>query len=185
MKTEINSKRRLLLVSTAGAALVLGNGGCQTHGMPERQLQFASFLQADAELARLSSAKELASDAVWSWTQTLQHCAQSIEFSMQGFPESKSSLFQNTLGAAAFGVFAWRGRMSHDLAEPIPGAGVLDEKLAAAQALARLRAAIHQFQAWSAPFKPHFAYGMLDKKEYELAHAMHLANHLSAFQVKA
>jgi hypothetical protein len=28
-------------------------------------------------------------------SQTLKHCAQSIEFSMTGFPEPKSAMFQN------------------------------------------------------------------------------------------
>jgi hypothetical protein len=39
------------------------------------------------------------------------------------------------------------------------------------------------FLKWTGPLRPHFAYGELAKPEYELAHAMHLANHLSAFRV--
>jgi hypothetical protein len=114
----------------------------------------------------------------------MHHCAQSIEYSMSGFPQPKSKLFQHTIGAAAVGVFSWRGRMTHDLSEPIPGAPMLDAKADTAQAVERLRASMLAFANWSKPLLPHFAYGELSKQEYELAHAMHLANHLSAFRVK-
>lgn len=153
--------------------------------MNDRHLQFASLAAAGEELARLAQAKELISGAIWGWAQTLVHCAQSIEYSMSGFPESKSRLFQRTIGAAAIGVFSWRGRMTHDLSEPIPGAPALDARADAAQAVERLRASMLNFLQWSQPLRPHFAYGELTRQEYELAHAMHLANHLSAFRVKA
>lgn len=103
---------------------------------------------------------------------------------MSGFPAPRSAVFQRTVGAAAFEVFSWRGRMSHDLAEPIPGAPALDGTVAPAEALARLRAAVAAFQRWGGPLQPHFAYGALDKPAFEQAHAMHLANHLSAFDAK-
>ena len=188
MKTDINNARRTFIIAAASgtAGLVaVGTSGCQGSSANDRQLQFSSLAAAEQELARLAHAKELVSDATWSWAQTLVHCAQSIEYSMSGFPQSKSELFQRTVGSAAIGVFSWRGRMTHDLAEPIPGAPLLDAKVEPAQTLARLHAAILNFQHWSAPLLPHFAYGALDKKEYELAHALHLANHLSAFRAKS
>ncbi len=104
---------------------------------------------------------------------------------MSGYPQGKSKFFQRTAGAAAFEAFSWRGRMTHDLAEPIPGAPVLETELAPARALERLHAAVLAFRQWTEVLQPHFAYGELSKKEYELAHAMHLANHLSAFQAKS
>lgn len=55
----------------------------------------------------------------------------------------------------------------------------------AASALARLQGALQAFRATTAPLRPHFAYGELSRPEYELAHAMHLANHFSAFTVRA
>ena len=182
MKTNTTPTRRSFVTTTAGVTTALVITGCQGNSQNDRQLQFSSFADAEKEIAQLAQAKALTSAAAFTWPQTLVHCAQSIEFSMSGFPQPKSQLFQRTAGAAAFGVFAWRGRMTHDLAEPIPGAPVLDAKLESAQALERLHAAITSFQHWSAPLQPHFAYGLLDKKEYELAHAMHLANHLSGFR---
>jgi hypothetical protein len=41
------------------------------------------------------------------------------------------------------------------------------------------------FSAWTKPLQPHFAYGALSKPDYEQAHAMHLAQHLSGFKLKA
>ncbi len=150
-----------------------------------RDLRFASLDEALNELGQLTQGGEPVSHATWNWAQTLTHCAQSIEFSLTGFPQPKSALFQNTVGAAAFAVFAWRGRMSHDLAEPIPGAPSLDDATDRVVAEARLRAAVQSFLQWQGELKPHFAYGDLTKAEYELAHAMHLANHLSFFHAPA
>jgi hypothetical protein len=188
MKRTVDNARRRFLVSSAGvsAALVSGGlAGCKSDSTSDRQLRFPSLAAAGDELARLAQAKELISGATWNWAQTLVHCAQSIEYSMSGFPEPKSKVFQHTLGSAAIGVFSWRGRMTHDLAEPIPGAPALDGNADSAQALERLRASMRKFLHWSEPLRPHFAYGELNKQEYELAHAMHLANHLSAFRARA
>lgn len=152
--------------------------------MDDRRLVFTSLNEALRELDRLTKAHTLKSAAVWTLPQTLVHCAQSIEFSLSGFPQPKSPVFQNTVGAAAFKVFSWRGTMSHDLAQPIPGAPALDARTDSASAVARLQRAIQEFQATQAPLRPHFAYGDLSKPEYEQAHAMHLANHFSAFEVQ-
>ncbi len=104
---------------------------------------------------------------------------------MEGFPQAKSRLFQGTVGALAFKVFAWNGRMTHDLGEPIPGAPALDSDLDAIRAVERLKRAARAFAQWTKPLRPHFAYGELSKAEYDLAHAMHMANHFSAFRQRA
>lgn len=171
------------VMALPAAISVAGLAGCQGGSSVDRQLVFSALSAAEQELDRLAGAAGLTSGAVWTWGQTLEHCAQSIEFSMQGFPEPKSALFQNTVGSAAFEVFAWRGRMTHDLAEPIPGAPSLAVDSGDGAVLERLREAMANFRQWTKPLQPHFAYGELDKKQYELAHAMHLANHFSQFNV--
>lgn len=186
MQPESNQSRRSFITSTAAvatAAVALGTSGCQG-GSNDRQLKFTSLAAAEEELARLAHAEKLVSRTTWNWAQTLVHCAQSIEYSMTGYPRTNSELFQRTVGSPAFEVFSWRGRMAHDLAEPIPGAPVLDVNVEPARALERLRGAVLGFRQWAGLLKPHFAYGALSKKEYELAHAMHLANHLSGFHAK-
>lgn len=188
MNLPVDRGRRRLVLSSAGVGSALVAGGlaaCTGASAADRQLRFRSLPAAQEELARLAAAKELVSSATWGWPQTLLHCAQSIEYSMTGFPQAKAKWFQRTIGSAALGVFSWRGRMTHDLSEPIPGAPVLDAEAGATAALERLRASMASFASWSKPLRPHFAYGELSKPEYELAHAMHLANHLSAFRIKA
>ena len=186
MKPDLNQSRRSFITSTAGVATAVvgvGISGCQG-GSKDRQLKFASLAAAEEELEQLVKAQKLVTSTTWNWAQTLVHCAQSIEYSMTGYPRPNSELFQRTVGFAAFEAFSWRGRMTHDLGEGIPGAPLLDAKVEPAQALDRLRGAVLRFRQWSEPLKPHFAYGALSKKEYELAHAMHLANHLSAFHAE-
>jgi hypothetical protein len=125
-------------------------------------------------LERAPSAKTL---GAWPLAAVLDHCAQSIEMSLDGFPQPKSPVFQRTVGKAAFGVFRWRGRMSHGLADPIPGAPALAAGADWRAAALRLRGAIARFDAHPGPFKPHFAYGNLSKADYLLAHRMHIVNH--------
>jgi len=69
--------------------------------------------------------------------------------------------------------------MSHNLTEQIPGAPSLDNDTGMAVSLARLHKAVDDFESAQQPLQPHFAYGDLDKSDYELGHAMHLANHFS------
>ena len=176
--------RRRLVAAAAAAPLgliALGSAGCQKGPSMDRQLSFTTLDEALAELARLSQAPSVQPHTTWNWGQTLTHLAQSIEYSMSGFPEAKSALFQRTVGAAAFGVFAWRGRMSHPLDDPIPGAPALVADTDTAAALTRLQNAAQAFRGHVGPLQPHFAYGALSKAEYEQTHAMHLANHFSAF----
>jgi hypothetical protein len=125
-------------------------------------------------LEKAGSAKTV---GAWPLGAVLEHLAQSIEMSMDGFPQSKGALFQNTAGSAAFAIFKWRGRMSHGLAAPIPGAPALTAAPNWKPAAARLRQAITRFNAYSGPMKPHFAYGALSKTEFALAHHLHIANH--------
>lgn len=178
--------RRHFLASTlapAAAFCALGTTGCQS-SKPLRDLRFATLSEAQHEMDRLTALADRAQTAEWTWPATLTHCAQSIRFSLSGYPQSKSALFQRTVGSAAFPVFAWRGQMSHNLSEPIPGASPLNPQVDPQAALATLHQAIDEFHRHAGALHPHFAYGWLSKTEYELAHAMHLANHFAAFDIK-
>lgn len=136
-----------------------------------------SLDQALAWLDGLEKAGSAKTIGTWPLVAVLDHLAQSIEMSLTGYPQPNSALFQHTAGAAAFAVFKWRGKMSHRLDEPIPGAAPLpmqgDWKIGAG----RLRQAIQRFQAHSGALKPHFAYGALSKSDFAAAHSMHIANH--------
>jgi hypothetical protein len=167
--------RRSLILAAGAAPLVLA--GCSA-------AEVKTFPNIAAVLKTLESlrAQPLKSSGAWSLPQVLEHCAQSIEFSLNGFPQMKSGLFRSTAGAAAFTVFSARGAMSHPLAEPIPGAPALAAtKLE--PALVRAIAAFKAFEAHSGKLHPHFAYGELTKAEYTNAHLMHLANHWTEMSV--
>ena len=141
-------------------------------------------LRIDDALQTLSVLEQggVTKQGAWNLFQVYTHLAQSVEYSMTGYPEQKSWLFKSTVGSLAFAVFAGKGSMNHGLDEPIPGAPALEADGDVQQALARLRQSLLDFQAFEGPLQPHFAYGELTKAEYEQAHVMHLNNHLDEFQ---
>jgi len=117
------------------------------------------------------------STGAWTLAQMLEHAAQSVEYSMHGFPEMKPGLFRATVGRAAFAVFDARGQMSHGLAEAIPGAPPIAAGTALDAAIQRAQKSLRDFEAHTGALAPHFAYGALDKAQFTRAHLMHLANH--------
>src|SRR3989344_4963746 len=114
----------------------------------------------------------------WSPAEVFNHCAQSIEYSISGYPELKPSWFRSSVGPLAFSVFAARGAMRHPLNEAIPGAAALAEPASQNQALKRLQQAFSDFNVYRGELQPHFAYGALDHADYAQAHVMHLYNHM-------
>lgn len=128
-------------------------------------------------LDTLAQAQDVRSTGTWPLVAVMEHMAQSVEMSLDGFPQPKSALFQSTVGAAAFAVLQWRGRMTHGLTEPIPGAAALAMQGDWKPAALRLRAALQRFDAHTGALQPHFAYGKLSKSEFAQAHVLHIANH--------
>ena len=141
--------------------------------------------------ARLSSLQEaraavralLQSDAVrprtgaWTLPQILDHCAQSIDASMRGFPVHKPALIKKTVGRLVLRRFLSKGAMSHNKNSPIPGLPPpRDGELGAA--VDRLCEAIDAFAAFEGETAPHFVYGPTTKDQYDRLHAMHIADHL-------
>jgi hypothetical protein len=114
----------------------------------------------------------------WSMAHVLEHCAQSIEYSLDGFPSLKPAPFRFVARFVMRG-FLKDGAMKHDLAAVIPGAPALSSS-DAAQSRDRLLAAIAKFDA-STSTKPHFAYGDVAHDDYARLHAMHIEDHLRAF----
>lgn len=134
-------------------------------------------------LDRLEQARSVRSTNAWTLRAVLEHLAQSIEMSLNGFPVPKGALFQATVGPAAFSFFKLRGRMSHGLTEPIPGAPALPQLEDWRTGAMRLRTAVKRFQSHTGPLQPHFAYGPLSHADYALAHAFHVANHQDEIEV--
>jgi len=175
------NRRQFIKASIVGGGGIVGFGGgalLLIDGANKNELNIDFALN---KLAALSH-ENLMNTGKWNPQQIFTHCAQSIEYSMSEFPAHKSSLFKGTIGKLAFTAFSQQGRMTHNLSEPIPGAQALSFKLASnidvQIALNRLKKALIEFDEYQGLIAPHFAYGELTKKEYELAHLMHLYNHL-------
>jgi len=142
-------------------------------------------LKISAALKRLEllSNKNLIQTGEWDIYKIFMHCAQSVEFSMSQFPEHKSNFFKNTVGTLAFSIFESKGKMIHGLSEPIPGSPLIKSSLDTKTALNHLKKSLIEFENFQGKLAPHFAYGKLTKNKYEIAHVMHLYNHLEEIQV--
>mgnify|MGYP005990014259 CR=1 FL=1 len=142
-------------------------------------------LDVDFALMTLDRLKENnpVANGEWNLYQVLIHCAQSVEYSMLGYPEHKSSLFKNTAGKAAFSLFSAKGKMSHALNEVIPGAPVFADQENVNDAVERFKKSLIDFKEYDGVLAPHFAYGELTKVQYEAAHVMHCNDHLQEIEL--
>lgn len=168
------TRRRVVLAG--GAAAAVGVGAFIASG----SMRFRSLDEARAAVAPLAE-RPMRTTGAWNLSQVMNHAAQSVEFSLDGFPQPKPALFQATLGRTAFALFDARGQMHHSLHEPIPGAPALAADAPLPAAVQRLLAAFDRFERHEGALQPHFAYGALDKPAYTRAHLMHLANHWAEF----
>jgi hypothetical protein len=167
----LHLSKTLLVPAIAAPALIPGAVWAQAAD------KVSNLYEALRWLDQLEAAPGVKTSGVWPLSAVLEHLAQSIEMSMDGYPQPKTPLFQNTVGTAAFTLFKLRGKMNHALSDPIPGAPALMPSPAWRPAAARLRAAIARFITHGAVLKPHFAYGNLSKSDFAIAHSLHIANH--------
>lgn len=173
-------KRRRLLIAAAGLSAAgvatVGMGVLTRRNHPLAMSDFFDLSRAMRTLERLHVSPQHTRSG-WSLPEVLHHAAQSIDYSLDGYPQLKPAWFSATLGSAAFAIFSARGKMSHGLAEPIPGAPPLAPGETLSLAADRAMAALLRFDRHTGAFAPHFAYGVLSKSDYARAHLMHLANH--------
>lgn len=128
-------------------------------------------------------AARLTSSGAWNASQILQHCAQSVSYSIYGYPEARSPFFQYTVGKLAINAFAATGTLHHPLDEPIPGAPALEPSLPNDVALRELIYTVQQFMDWQGAMQPHFAFGSLTKAQYYSVHHLHLQSHLAQISI--
>ena len=170
------NRRQVLTLGAVGSVAALGAG---FWALPTGETVSALSIDGAQGLLRSLEGKSLLSLKGWSPAEVFNHCAQSIEYSISGYPELKPSWFRSSVGPLAFSVFAARGAMRHPLNEAIPGAAALAEPASQNQALKRLQQAFSDFNVYRGELQPHFAYGALDHADYAQAHVMHLYNHMS------
>jgi hypothetical protein len=136
-----------------------------------------SFAQVRELLERLGDEPKVR--GAFGYSQILEHCAQSVEYSLTGYPELRSAIFRATVGRIAKGKFLRQGFMQHKLDAPIPGAPDLDANANVERARTRLLTAMDALLASTAPLAPHLAFGRCTREEYEQIHSMHVAEHLT------
>lgn len=166
------NRRTFLLSSIAGVSLI---GTASWYAIPaaEKSLSIEPML----DYLRSLRTSEIEFAGKWNAVQTFHHLAQSVEYSMLGYPEAKSQLFQSTLGRIAFHAFSEKKQIRHNLEEPIPGAPMLIAIGNKEEAINRLISALQAFQSYTGKLSPHFAFGNLTHAQYEQAHVMHIQNH--------
>lgn len=169
------NRRKFLLGVIATGALV-GTSGVVWLG--DKSNNSSLTIQASLQILDKLMNENIVTLGDWNLAKILIHCAQSVEFSMSSFPEHKPALFKNTVGKLAFAAFSAKEEMTHGLSEVIPGAPLIEENEDITYAFSRFRDSLIKFRNYSGPLGQHFAYGRLNKLEYERAHAMHFYNHL-------
>lgn len=178
--------RRQFVTRSIVSGLALGAVNSQASTKNSDQALSNNELMIDVEAFTVSDViqflhslplERLVTAGKWNLSQIFNHAAQSIEFSIMGYPINKSEIFRRSIGPLAFQGFALWGKMTHGLAEDIPGAPALalDDDSAGLQ---RLIQALSHFDQFKGQLQPHFAYGELSKEDYALAHVLHLNNHL-------
>lgn len=170
-------QRRKFLLSSAAVSgtLLLGGGIWLLQPITRKELTIPYLFS----MLKNIPPQDLQFSGQWNSFQILTHLAQSVEFSMTGYPSHKSELFKSMIGKSAFKLFSQKGRMFHNLEELIPGTAELAPQGLTEQAMARLINALEKFSQFQLPLAPHFAYGELSHEDYALAHVMHVYDHFS------
>ena len=184
MEHERNINRKYFLKTTAFSLIALSTSNtfnCKAVNNMDQKIVLSSLKEALSFLEKIEN-RDLSVGGDWDINQIFHHCSQSIEYSMSGYPINKNILFRKTIGKIVLSKFLSQGYMSHNLNDPIPGAPNLPEKTQSfTDGLSRLKEAIKTFQTYDKKTAPHFVYDEVSHEEYDRIHAMHLANHLSAF----
>ncbi len=167
------------VIGIPAAGVVLFKHHFASHNHAKRLLSYNNLDECMVELDNIRKAKALDLESNWTLYQNLVHCAQSIEFSLTGYPENRPKIIQLTIGRLVFHQFETQGYMLHDRNHPIPGAAVIEPDGSLDQAYGRLTKAIEDFENFDQPLHPHFTYGKLTKSQYSHAHCMHLADHFA------
>lgn len=173
------NRRQFVLGSIASGVFI--GGGATWLGIEQNQ----GPLDIDFALSNLNKLMKQNPKTTGEWNlyQVLTHCAQSVEYSILGYPEHKSDIFKNTVGKTAFSLFSSKRKMTHALDEAIPGAPKFSNEENVTYAFERFKKSLIDFKQYDGVLAPHFAYGQLTKQQYEMAHVMHFNNHLQEIEL--
>lgn len=147
-----------------------------------RELRFKSFNDVKEELARLGQGP-VETTGNWSYFQILTHCATSLENCMKGLKRDMSWWKRHVSGPRAYRKAVAAGFMPAGVGAQ-PGKPVEriegDEKAA----LERLLKAMDNFEKFEGKLSEHPRMGLLNKEQWRLIIAIHMANHLGNARLK-
>lgn len=147
-------------------------------------LYLKSLDAAKQELRRLSE-QDLISSTDWSTYQVFAHCAQTIDYSIFGYPLLKPAFIRNTVGRLAIHKFLKQGYMKHDLSAGVPGSPKIEKSGGSSRdGIETLLQSIEHFEAYQGELKPHLLFGKLTKAQYDCYFAMHIADHLTGLSIE-
>ena len=87
-------------------------------------LRLTNIDEALDHLRSIESAPMISTSGPWSLHQIMEHCRQSVEYSLDGFPTLKPAIVRRTVGGWAGRRFLRRGHLGHRTDAAIPGAQV-------------------------------------------------------------
>jgi len=125
-----------------------------------------------------SGAALLSPRGSYTFSETAQHAAQSIGYSMTGYPKLAPASLRVTVGRAVKHVFLRRGAMRHNLSAPVSGAPALDPGMPDLSAVQVLRDAVNRLVAFDGALQPHPTYGRCTKDQVASLQTLHLREHL-------
>ncbi len=146
-----------------------------------KRIQLSTLNDAKKELHKLKSAQEVKWKN-WNISEICLHCAQTIQYSMTGYPKMKPLLIRVTIGKLAIKKFLRQGFMKHDLTAHVPGSNPIDTTLSKEESIDELMKTIRKFESFHGTLKPHLLFGNLTKEDYGTYFAMHIADHLNELE---
>ncbi|MFD1174813.1 DUF1569 domain-containing protein [Paenibacillus puldeungensis] len=145
-------------------------------------VQFSSLADVKKELLGMDD-RDVIKTTQWPLYEILAHCAQTIEYSMTGYPQMKPKIVRNTIGRMVIKKFLKQGYMKHNLTAHVPGAAKIEKQGTVREGNALLLKAINDFEEYKGPLAPHLIFGELSKEEYDRYFTMHIADHFSELQL--
>lgn len=155
-----------------------------TPDAPSPLSALVAFVDAlEARVQQDGSGRALPSSrSVFTFSETTQHAAQSIVYSMTGYPRLAAASLRATVGRTVKHLFLRRGAMRHNLSAPVAGAPELDPAMPDVVAVAHLRAAAARLAGFTGTLQPHPTYGRCTIEQVASLQAMHLREHLPGVQ---
>lgn len=174
-------RRQFLKLSLVGGVLAGFGGGCMgllvgKNGDEELSIDFAL-----KTLDKFSNTT-IVHLGQWNPYQILTHCAQSVEYSMSGYPEHDSDLFKNTVGTLVFSFFSPRKNVSW-VNGSCSGSASYRNQRRFNKCVGSIRESLDGFSRLPREVRTTFSYGQLTKEEFTIAHVIHLNNHLEELTV--